>query len=189
MCIRDSRRAALGVTREVDDGIAAAEHQRALLDLQARFLGDVDVFRRERRLVFEGELFKLGGTNKTGRGAQQLEPRAVHLLSDVLLYSKAKANGRLQFRRQVALAGAKVEPRANSEYAVHIFAIVEESGHVSVFSAHNARAKHEWMARVDAQIVEATLKAAGEADAGAAGAGAAAAAPADAAARLSLIHI
>ena len=41
---------------------------------------------------------------------------------------------------QVALAGAKVEPRANSEYAVHIFAIVEESGHVSVFSAHNARA-------------------------------------------------
>ena len=55
---------------------------------QGRFLGSVDIFRRHRRLVCEGELFKLGGTGKTGKSAQALEPRVVHLLSDVLLYSK-----------------------------------------------------------------------------------------------------
>ena len=59
---------------------------------QGRFLGSVDIFRRHRRLVCEGELFKLGGTGKTGKSAQALDPRVVHLLSDVLLYSKVGRN-------------------------------------------------------------------------------------------------
>jgi len=147
--LRDELQCILDSMDKVQKSIDKQQTEVELLRIQGCFIGNPPIYKPGRRLIIEGELFRVNkdSTNHDKKDKQY----KFHLFNDSICYSRILAANSYKFTRALNLSTSvlnNLPDLPNDDYAFEIVS----GGRAFKIRAHNEATKQAWMSAINEQI-------------------------------------